>query len=173
MEKMQSENAKYSLGLTDEDVIRYIREHESSPEGQPDVEEQPPEENPQKPEPPKRPTSKPTNLKDFLFKRLGYFGSLLADGICILLTIAPLVFLGLPLWLNILLIAVGLFGGRFGSLVMAPFWIWAFVVVVRGPLDMWAIAFYIGFFAFFAGFLVPVLFALFVLIGKLFVRKKG
>lgn len=173
MKKTQSENAKHSLGWTLEDFERNMQEQMRAQDGLPNMEELPPEENPQKPEPPKRPTSKPTNLQDFLFKRLGYFGSLLANGIYILLTIAPLVFLDLPLWLKMLLIAVSIFSGRFGSLVMAPFWIWAFVIVVRSPLNMWAIAFYIGFFVFFVGFLAPLLVVLCALIAKLFVRPKG
>ena len=37
----ENPDIRYSLGLTDEDVIRYIQEHESSQEGLPDVEEQP------------------------------------------------------------------------------------------------------------------------------------
>lgn len=84
-------------------------------------------------------------IKEKLVGLFGTFGLILYGAISILLAFCPLIFLDFGLLIDILIIAVISFFPVLGAIVNAVVWIWALVVCIQGPQDIFAIVYYILF----------------------------
>ena len=101
--------------------------------------------------------SKGAYMKEKLQGVLGIFGIILYYLFTALLTVAPLISLGLPWWVDfIILLVVQLFPP-----IDIAFYIWALIVTVQGPQDWWAIVFYVCFGLFILFTIVPLILKLF------------
>lgn len=103
-------------------------------------------------------------MKDKLQNSLGTFGIILYFVFSIVSCVMPFVILDTSFLWTFLLFAAIMFLGNLGNLLMFVLYIWAFVVAVQGPQDIFAIVFYLCFVA----FVVPTVFAV---IAALFKKK--
>lgn len=81
-------------------------------------------------------------IKEKLLFSLGSFGLILYFAISIVLTFFPLIFLDFGFLIDFLVIVIISTLPLIGSIVNAVIWIWALVVCVQGPQDIFAIVYY-------------------------------
>lgn len=84
-------------------------------------------------------------MKDKLVSALGTFGVVLWYAIVVLITFAPLTILGFSFWIDAIIIFAITTIPFLGSIVNVVIWIWAFVVCIGGPQDVFAIIYYVLF----------------------------
>lgn len=85
-------------------------------------------------------------LKDKLLGALGVVGLIIWYLISLTLLSLPLVFLGFPFWVDLLILFVIVSFPLSGGIVEFVIWIWSFIVVVSEPIDGWSV-FYLVVFA--------------------------
>lgn len=102
-------------------------------------------------------------LKAKLITSLGSLGLILFYMIGVLFAIAPLVILDTPFWLTFLLVIAINVIPLIGSLIEVVLWVWALIVAIGSPQDIFVIVFYVL-------FAINVVRLLSVFIPSLFVR---
>ena len=84
-------------------------------------------------------------MKEKLTSTLGVLGFIIWFIITSVLAFMPLAFFNLPFWADFLIIlSINAFP-IVGTIINAVIWIWALVLCIRGPQDMFAIIYYILF----------------------------
>ena len=84
-------------------------------------------------------------VKEKLVGLFGTFGLVLYFVLSVALAFFPFVFLNFGFWIECLVILVILWLPLIGTVVNAVIWIWALVVCIKGPQDVWTIIYYILF----------------------------
>ena len=82
-------------------------------------------------------------LKDKLLEGLGWFGMAIYFTIYGLTAFAPLLFLDLPFLVDAVIIGIVMFVPFLQNAVRPTIWICAFVAAVRGPIDVFAIIYFV------------------------------
>ena len=96
-------------------------------------------------------------MKDFLSNALGSVGGILWYIISFFFCFAPLFFLHLPFWADFLLILAILALPYIGELIRAALYVWAFIVVIRGPIGIMEIIFFVFVALYFFTTLLPII----------------
>lgn len=84
-------------------------------------------------------------MKAKLEGSLGVAGSVIFYLISCLLVVAPLWFIGLPWWADLLIIALILSTNIIGGVISVALWVWALVIVVSGTIGWLEIVFFVLF----------------------------
>lgn len=100
-------------------------------------------------------------MKNFLSNALGSVGSILWYVISVFFCFAPIFFLHLPFWADFLLILAILALPYIGELIRAALYVWAFIVVIRGPIGIMEIIFFVLAAIYVYTTLLPIVLALF------------
>lgn len=79
-----------------------------------------------------------------LTRAFGVFGLVLYYLLILAIAYAPLLFLGFPWWANILAVLGIMFIPFIGGLAQLILWIWGFLLVVKLPVSLTVVLFYIG-----------------------------
>ena len=98
------------------------------------------------------------SLREKLSSVLGWFGSLLWFLATTIFIAFPLYFLPIPWWVFFILLAVIMFTDALGGIVCLAAWIWAFIIVVSGPIRWLEIVFFVLFAVYLAVCFVPTIF---------------
>lgn len=101
-------------------------------------------------------------MKEKLLNALGNFGVVLYYIIGFLVTLMPMMFFHLPVWLFFLLSIVFQFVIQipiFGNIIHLGLWIWSFINVLSEPFDFWVVLYYIALAVYVAVFLIPTIIA--------------
>ena len=88
-------------------------------------------------------------LKDALLSGLGWVGMVIYWAIGSVIAFAPLFFLDFPFLADIVIIGVVMFMPILQNIVRPVIWISALIAAIQGPIDVFAIIYFI-FFAFYA-----------------------
>lgn len=83
-------------------------------------------------------------LLEKLSGALGVFGWVLYYIITTLLSFAPLIMLDFSFWINIALVFVVICIPILGELVLFGLFVWAFIVTVGQPIDVWSVVFFVS-----------------------------
>lgn len=100
-------------------------------------------------------------MKEKLEGILGGFGAILWYFLSIVYSFAPLFILHFPWWLDGIIIFIILFVPFVGEIVRIVLYIWAFIVVLNGPMDVVAIVFFVVFAIYALAELLPLAVTLF------------
>lgn len=84
-------------------------------------------------------------IKDTLLGSLGLFGYILFYGITMLFSFAPLFVLPFPFFVSLILFFVMSFFAVTGTIINVALWIWALVVTINTPQDVFSIIYYVLF----------------------------
>ena len=84
-------------------------------------------------------------IKDRLLGSLGFFGYILFYGITMVFSFAPLFVLPFPFLVNLILFFVMSFFAVTGTIINIALWIWALVVTINSPQDVFSIIYYVLF----------------------------
>lgn len=80
-------------------------------------------------------------MKEKLTNALGSFGSFIWLIISMTIAVIPIVAIGMPFWINIILFAIMLFIPATSVI----FWVWGLIRMINGPQDVVAIVYYVLF----------------------------
>lgn len=94
-------------------------------------------------------------LKEKLLGALGGFGYILWLLICIAFFVIPFVATGFPIWVSVILQALIMFTGLIGAVVTVFVYAYSFLQILHGPLDLFAVLYYIDFAVYVIFFFIP------------------
>ena len=80
-------------------------------------------------------------IKDFFLNTLGTVGLILYYIVMIVISILPFLFINLPLWVEIIIIAIVCYFPIFTPVI----WIWGLVEAISGPQYWFSIVYYVVF----------------------------
>lgn len=80
-------------------------------------------------------------MKEKLISTLGGFGTALWYIFCLILAVMPIAAIGMPFWVDLILVAII----TFVPVTSGIFWIWGLICTIRGPQDVIAIVYYVLF----------------------------
>ncbi len=83
-------------------------------------------------------------LLEKLSNAFGIFGLVLYYVITFSLSFAPLIILGFPFWVNLILVIVILAVPVLGEIALLGLFVWAFIVAVGQPIDAWSIVLFVA-----------------------------
>lgn len=81
------------------------------------------------------------SFKNKLSDSLGAFGIILYYLVSVIVYILPFIMIGGGFWFSFILITINSLV-PFATIV---FWIWGLIAAIKGPQDIWAIAYYVAF----------------------------
>lgn len=96
-------------------------------------------------------------MKEKLTDALGSVGIVLFYIISVLIVCAPLGFLDFPFWLDVLIIIGFQLLPGIGSIAELVLWVWSFFIVIKGPIDVLAILYFVAMGIYFFSFLPPII----------------
>lgn len=85
------------------------------------------------------------NLMGKFVQKLGFAGMILYYVVIICFTVAPLWMLNFPVWIKVVIAFASVLFPTLYSYAAYILYIWAFVLAIQGPQDIFAIVFYIFF----------------------------
>ena len=100
-------------------------------------------------------------MKEKLLTILGGFGLVVWYIVSIIYSFAPLYFLGLPFWVDFILIVVMTSVPFIGEIVRIGIFIWAFTIVIAQPIDVVSIIFFVCAALYLITTVIPMIMALF------------
>lgn len=84
-------------------------------------------------------------MKDKISGALGFFGIILWYLLSLIVCFAPIIMLDPPYIVSLLLIGIILFVPYIGEIVRGILYVIAFIVVIRQPIDVFSVVFFISF----------------------------
>lgn len=82
-------------------------------------------------------------MKEKLIGALGGIGFIVWYLIAFLYTTAPVYFLPVPFWLKSLFVFIVMVAPVIGGLLGCVLYVWAFVIVIHQPIDIFSIVFFV------------------------------
>lgn len=96
-------------------------------------------------------------MKEKLINALGTVGGVLYYLITVFIAVLPITVLGLPFWIDLILLGVMMFIPATSGI----FWIWGLVATIGGPQDIIAIIYYILFAVMFLPYFINIVLSFF------------